>query len=160
MLAAALLAIAAFALMSAGGKGKTSSAPGAAPDPAVMDDLKKLYAANPTTYNAVNSVLGGGNPAVMIQYAAQLLAGYPALAKKLGDMAASEVTPITGASGTVWNLWGKESGGTATVDVLLGAMPVLSYTQQGVDKTSRKLLGFDTGVDSATLARARADFAV
>lgn len=153
-LLAAAAAIAFLASMKTGG-----AAPGA-PDPAVQSDLAKLYAANPTAYNAVLSLLGGGNPAVMIQYAAQLMSLYPALAKQLGDMAVAQVTPVTGASGTEWNLWGKESGGISNVDVLLGASPVMSYQQTGVDQSTRKFIGAAPGVDSAILARARADFKV
>ena len=150
----AALAILGFLLSQKGG------AAGAGGDPAVNDDLKKLYQANPQAYQAVVALLGGGNPAKMIQYAAQLNQLYPALAKKLGDMAAASVTPVTGASGTSWNLWGKSEGNTAYVDVLLGAMPVISYSQVGQDKSTRKFLGAAAGVDSATVARARADFNV
>lgn len=169
----ALAAAAVAFLASKGGSpvavpGAGPAPKGAPPVPAVQDELKKLYAANPTAYNAVTQLLGGGNPAVLIQYAAQLMNEYPNLAKTLGDMAAGEVTPSTGASGTTWNLWGRSeanaAGGgvpSATVDVLLGAMPVLSYSQTGTGDTKvRKLLSLSQTVDTATLARARADFGV
>lgn len=164
----AIAAIAAVtALVALGQKKPSSTAPHQGADPAVAADLAKLYAANVMTYNAVNQALGEGNPSKLIQYAAQLMALYPALAKQMGDTAAAAVTPTTGSSGTTWNLWGttvNAAGGgvpMAKVDVLLGAQPVLSYSQVGTgDQKVRTLLGVDPNVDSATLARAHADFGV
>jgi hypothetical protein len=62
------------------GGGSSSGAAAGGQEPDVAADLQKLYAANPTTYQAVMQVLGGGNPAVLAQYALQLNALYPALA--------------------------------------------------------------------------------
>lgn len=158
---AGLAALALLGLLLAG-SGKKGEAPSGGLDAAVAYDLQKLYAANPTTYAAVNAVLGGGNPAVLAQYALQLNALYPNLAKKLGDMAASEMTPVTGPSGTQWNTWGNHdpNTGISNVDVLQGAMPVMSFQQTGDNKATRKFLGAASGVDSKIIATARADFGV
>jgi hypothetical protein len=135
---------------------------GAEMDASTKADLSKLQSANPTSYTAIMAALAEKNPVRLIQYAASLLASYPALATTMGNLAASLVIPVTGKSGTAWNTWGThdKAGDLSTVYVLLGGMPVVWYSQAGSDTSSRKFLGAQPGVDSATLARARADFGV
>jgi hypothetical protein len=128
----------------------------------IQDELKKLYAESQSAGDAVQKLLvAQGNPALMVQYAAQLAAKYPGLSKALVDRFKATVVPITGKSGTMWNTWstGPKPGTNVTpVDVLLDAQPILSYEQTGADMTTRKLVGSAQGVDSATLARAKSDF--
>lgn len=128
----------------------------------LQDELKKLYAESKDAGDAVQKLLvAQGNPAVIAQYAAQLAAKYPALSSALVDRFKATVVPITGKSGTVWNTWstGPRPGTNVTpVDVLLDAMPILSYEQTGQDMSTRRLAGTAQGVDSATLARAKTDF--
>lgn len=121
-----------------------------------QSDLKKLYAANPTTAAAVTAVLGNPNPATMNQYAAQLYALYPALAKQLGDMALSLVTKVTGKSGTEWYTWVKSKNGTTSyVDVLYGSMPVITYSQDG---NLRTYLSAYPNASADLVTKAKADF--
>lgn len=157
---AAIVALAAFLFM--GGK-KTAAETGA-----VQEDLKRLYATNPEAYQAVVALLGGGDPNVMVQYAAQLLSEYPALAKSLGEMAAEQLKRqqaapqnVTGKSGTTWQVvWVKRIGDKVWVDIFYQGNRIFRYTQIGSDKTSRVYIGSPPGVPSATLARARTDFGV
>jgi hypothetical protein len=129
------------------------------------DDLKRLAKDSPEAFGAVNGQLGNPNPAVLMQLAAQLLSKYPALAKDLGEKAAALVVPFTGASGTAWNLFiANQTPTSRTVQVMLGGMPVLSYSAENdpgvpVEK-NRKLLGPAPGADSATVAKARSDFGI
>jgi hypothetical protein len=121
-----------------------------------QSDLKRLFAANPTTAQAVTAVLGNPNPARLNQYAAQLYALYPALAKQLGDMALSLVTKVTGKSGTEWYVWVKSTNGTTKyIDVMSGSMPVITYTD---DQGKRTYLSTYPGVDAGMAAQARSDF--
>jgi len=130
--------------------------------PAVKSDLARLATANPTAYQTALAWIKENNPVRLIQGAAQMLKDYPALAQLMGNMAAAAVTAVTGASGTTWNTWGvhEKTGDVSTIYVLLGGMPVIWYSQAGSDKTNRKFLGTQPGVDTATIARARSDFGV
>lgn len=70
---------------------------------------------------------------------------------------------VRGKSGFDWQLRGKFDPVTdlSTVEVFCGidGSPVLSYSQAGNDKGTRKLVSART-TESRTLARARADFGV
>jgi hypothetical protein len=153
-----IIALAILALIATQGKS------GASPmeSPAVKSDLARLQAANPTAYTTALAWIKENNPVRLIQGAAQMLKDYPALAQLMGNMAAAAVVAVTGASGTSWNMWGTHAatGDLSTVYVLLGGMPVIWYSQAGSDKTSRKFLGAQPGIDTATIARARSDFGV
>jgi hypothetical protein len=146
-----LLGLGALVLSLTGGK-STAGTP-------AQDDLKKLYAANPTTYAAVTKLIGNPSPATLNQYAAQLYALYPALAKQLGDMALALVTKVTGKSGTEWYVWVKsKNGNTSYVDVMYGSQPIITYSQEGSDPSKRTYLSTYPGVDATVAKNARADF--
>lgn len=133
-------------------------------DAGVQGELKAMAASNPQGYAAITQMMNTqANPALIAQYALQLATPYPNISKMLLAKFDQTVTKVTGNSSTQWNTWstGTTPGTDVTpVDVLLGAMPVLSYQQTGSDPKARVLLGVAQGVDSATVARARADFSV
>lgn len=157
-----LLALAGAAALLFG----SSKSGGSASDPsqeAVQADLKKLAAENPTGYSVVLTNLGpGANPTVMIQHAIGLYSTYPALANQLMSNAQKMLTPITGKSGTEWNTWISYTAPTVpqinNVTVCFGSTPILTYSQSGDDKNTRKLVKIEDGADSSLVARARADF--
>lgn len=139
MIPLALGAIALFLLITAGGAAK----PTEGLSPALKDELGKLYAENPQVYNIVNSLLLTklGEPGAMMQYAMGLQATYPAIAGALMKRFNEVVVKVTGKSGTEWFTWslGRQPDGWIPVEILYGATPVISYTQFGDDKSSRKL---------------------
>lgn len=133
---------AAVLLMLMAGGGAKPAGEGLAP--ALDAELKKLYAENPQAYNIVNGLLMTklGEPGVMMQYAMQLQAAYPALAAELVKRFNDVVVKVTGKSGTQWFTWtlGRQPDGWVPVEVLHGATPIISYRQHGDDKESRQLL--------------------
>lgn len=162
LLAAAVIGL----LMAENSSSSSSSSPTAPPvttQAAVQSDMLKLQTANPTAFAAVNQVLQtNSNPATIAQYAAQLYAQYPDLSKALSIKFLAVVTKVTGKSGTDWYTWspGTQTDGAIVVNVYLQAQPILSYSQPGTNQAGRTLLGVDSAADSATVARARQDFAL
>jgi hypothetical protein len=140
--------------------GATASAAPGGSTTAAQTDLKNLYANSPSTAAAVQAQLGNPDPSALNQYAAQLYSQYPALAKQLGDMALSLVTKVTGKSGTEWYVWVKsKNGNTRYINVLLGSMPVITYSQEGDDASKRTYLNsYSPPADAATVAKAKSDF--
>ena len=141
MIPLALGAVALYLLITAGGAG---AKPTEGLSPAMKDELAKLYAENPQVYNIVNSLLLTklGEPGAMMQYAMSLQAGYPALAGALMKRFNEVVVKVVGKkSGTEWFTWtlGRQPDGWIPVEVLHGAMPVISYRQSGDDKSTREL---------------------
>jgi hypothetical protein len=121
-------------------------------------DYKNLYTNSPTTAAAVMAQIGNPDPSVLNQYAAQLYQQYPALAQQLGDMAMKLVTKVTGKSGQEWYVWVKsKNGNTRYINVLLGSMPVITYSQEGDDAKKRTYLN-SYPADAATVAKAKSDF--
>lgn len=133
-------------------------------------ELQKLQKDNKTAYATLMGLFSMPPPPVIIpamltQYAMSLYAGYPTLAQFLAQRAKDIMTPTTGASGTQWYTWspGVRSDGSMMVAVLFDATPVLSYTQQGENKATRKLVSQESlpgGLPPDLMAKAKADFSV
>lgn len=66
---------------------------------------------------------------------------YPALATALVVRFNTVTNKVTGKSGRDWLTWspGVRADGLTPVDVLYGALQVISYVQKGSDKSTRKL---------------------
>ena len=164
-------AIALLALL-VGAQNKGTLTADAAPTTASLQgELTLLQKTSPEAYAAVNTILNtDANPALIAQYALNLNAQYPNLAKFLIARFNKVVVPFVGKSGTTWNTWSPavQRGATAIdVSVLLQAMPVLLFHMEaspaGIESPTwgvRTLTTVANGVDSATVARARADFTV
>jgi hypothetical protein len=163
--AAALL----FSSRSQAYAASVGSAPGGSAPADPSAELARLAKESPDVSAEVLRLLAGpGNPSVMATYAARLKGSFPQIALLLSRRFDDTVVKTTGKSGMEWNTWsaGPRPDGWIPVDVLEGAAPVLSYAQNGADKSSRKLIGIATPGASGFKAtpnavqNARSDFGV
>lgn len=102
------------------------------------------------SYAKISELLNStaANPIELYGYAIGLMADpstgqkqYPALATALVVRFNTVTNKVTGKSGRAWLTWspGVRADGLTPVDVLHGALQVISYVQKGADKSTRKL---------------------
>ena len=138
-------------------------------DPELLKQLADYATINQEAYNDAMKLLvaPSPDPYMLAVFAARTMNGWPLVSVLLGQRFDETVTKATGKSGTVWNTWssGKLADGSFVVLVFEGAAHVLTYSQQGSDKKTRRALGnrpeepiFKT--TPGAVARARADFGV
>lgn len=114
---------------------------------AVQAELKTL-AADPglsAQYGKISELLQSitSNPVEVYGFAVSLMQKYPSIATAL-SVRFNEITrKVTGKSGQEWFTWspGPRPDGWIPVDVLYGATPVITYAQNGDNRSSRKLIG-------------------